>query len=246
MPNILITGASSGIGEYLAYAYARRGYTLGLVARREDRLNEVARHCDEIGGKASIFPADVTDRIRMEEIIGDFSARFGPIDIVIANAGVGLRERLSKGDSGRINRVLAVNVLGVANTVVPVIPAMVEQRAGTIVIISSVAGFLGLPRHGTYSGSKAAVRVMADGWRYELSRYNIQISTICPGFIETPMVAKLSGLPFLVNVELAVEKIIRSIDRGRKTYVFPWPWRFLLPVIKFLPSWAVKQIYGSR
>jgi len=237
---IFITGASSGIGEHLAYAYARRGAILGLAARRIDRLNEVAETCREAGGKTFTYELDVRDEEAAKRVTHQFLKDAGGIDIVIANAGIGGKDQLGSGDPAHINRILSTNILGVTNIVVPFIPTMKNNRSGNIVIISSVAGFRGLIAHGGYSGSKAAVRIMAESWRFNLARFDIRVTTICPGFIDTPIVDNRSFLPFLMKADLAAEKIIRAINRGKKTYIFPWQWRIVVPILRIIPDWMIK------
>jgi hypothetical protein len=244
---IFITGASSGIGEHLAYAYAQPGALLGLAARRLDRLQQVAEQCRARGAQTLVYEWDVRDQPRGLDIARRYLDETGGIDLVIANAGIGGEDRLASGDSTAINRILTTNILGVTNTVVPFIPTLQEQRSGTVVIISSVAGFRGLPGHGGYNGSKAAVRVIADAWRLTLHRYSIRVVTICPGFLETPLVSKNRfPMPFLMPVERAAEKIVAAVARGKRTYIFPWQWRLVVPLLKILPDWIIQTFSPYR
>ncbi|MFQ6604657.1 MAG: SDR family NAD(P)-dependent oxidoreductase [Fidelibacterota bacterium] len=237
--SVFITGASSGIGEYLAYAHARRGDHIGLFARRKDKLDKIAAACRQYGVTCAVFPGDVTMEDDVKQALQSFHADRGQIDIVYANAGIGAVDPIWRGDSKEIVSLINVNVLGVIHTVYPTVPLMIKQQSGTIVVISSVAAFRGLPRHGSYSGSKAAVRAMVDGWRYDLTPNHIHIMTIHPGFIATPMVRNNSFLPFLMPVEKAADEILRAVDKKKKNYVFPWPWRLILPLLKSLPDIVV-------
>ncbi len=246
---VFITGASSGIGEHLAYVYARRGSHLGLAARRKDQLNRVADTCKKFRATVDveIYPMDVQKTKACKEAAEAFLQVTGGIDIVIANAGIGGPDHLSTGDASHINQMLITNILGVTNTVIPFIPTMTTQKSGKIVIISSVAGFRGLGGRGGYSASKAAVRIMADSWRHTLTHYGIQVSTVCPGFIETPMVGKNRfPMPFLMDVTVAAEKIVAAIERGKKTYIFPWQWRFIVPILRILPDVLIRLATYSR
>jgi len=240
---VFITGASSGIGEYLAYAYAKRGYSIGLFARRTDVLEEVKTKCESLGGSAIIFSGDVTDEAKVVTSINNFVENFGHIDILYANAGIGAADPIWKGETKDVHRVLNININGVVNTVFAATPHMVKQKSGKIAVISSVAGFRGLPRHGAYSGSKAAVRTMADGWRYDLTPNNIQITTIHPGFIKTPMVDNNGFMPFLMDVDIAAEKIINAMESGKKSYIFPWQWRLVIPFFKIVPDALINAVY---
>ena len=241
---IFISGASSGIGEYLAYAYAGRGATIGLAARREELLNKVAQKSNELGGAAHVFQVDTKDQIACKSAAEEFMAKAGGIDMVIANAGIGGHDDLMSGDATAINNIIETNVIGVTNTLMPFIPAMKEQKSGVLVNVSSIASFLRIAYHGGYAGAKVNIRHMADSWRLTLSRYNIQVTTICPGFIKTPMTAELKGMPFLLPVETAVEKIVSAIDRGKKTFVFPWQMKMMIPLLRVMPD-GLLRMFGN-
>ena len=241
---IFISGASSGIGEYLAYAYAGRGATIGLAARREELLNKVAEKSNELGGAAHVFQVDAKDQLACKSAAEKFMAQAGGIDMVIANAGIGGHDDLMSGDATAINNIIETNVIGVTNTLMPFIPAMKEQKSGVLVNVSSIASFLRIAYHGGYAGAKVNIRLMADSWRLTLSRYNIQVTTICPGFIKTPMTAELKGMPFLLPVETAVEKIVSAIDRGKKTFVFPWQMKIMIPLLRVMPD-GLLRMFGN-
>ncbi len=240
---IFITGASSGIGEHLAYHYAAQGDHLGLAARRIDLLNRVADKCRQLGGSAISYELDVTDQQACACAAQDFIQQHAGIDYVIANAGKSADDYLETGDSTRINQIQSINISGVSNTVYPFVPALIEQKSGKIVVVSSIAGVRGLPRRGGYSASKAAVKIMADGWRFSLAKHNIQVTTIYPGFIRTDMTAwRKTIMPFLMDVEPAAVLIAQAIVCGKKNYMFPWPWRILFPIIKIIPDWIVGKV----
>jgi len=241
---IFISGASSGIGEYLAYAYAGRGATIGLAARREELLNKVAQKSNELGGAAHVFQVDTKDQLACKSAAEEFMTQAGGIDMVIANAGIGGHDDLMSGDATVINNIIETNVIGVTNTLMPFIPAMKEQKSGVLVNVSSIASFLRIAYHGGYAGTKVNIRLMADSWRLTLSRYNIQVTTICPGFIKTPMTAELKGMPFLLPVETAVEKIVSAIDRGKKTFVFPWQMKIMIPLLRVMPD-GLLRMFGN-
>lgn len=239
---IFITGASSGIGKALALAYADQGAVLGLTARREKLLGAVAQECRDLGGTVQIYPLDVCDQSACQSAAESFLQTAGGIDIVIANAGLGGHDGIIDGDASVINNILSTNILGVTNTLVPFIPAMKEQRSGILVNVSSIASFLPIPFHGGYSGSKVCIRMIADAWRLTLSKYNIQITTICPGFIETPMTDDQRWMPFLLPVDKAAGKIIRAISRKKKTYVFPWQMRTFISILRPIPDSLISRV----
>jgi hypothetical protein len=238
---VFITGASSGIGEYVAYAYAKRKAVLGLVARRVDQLNNVAEKCKKLGGTATVYALDVSSAEKCKKAAQDFLEENGGIDIVFANAGISGIDDLGTGESATINRILITNILGVTNATIPFLPAMRAQGSGHVVVVSSVAGYRGLVGRGGYSGSKAAIRTMANGWRYSLTRAGIHITTICPGFVATPLV-KSNTFPmlFILDPETAAEKILNAIQRKVKTFIFPWPYKIIIPLLKIIPSWLIR------
>lgn len=245
---VFITGASSGIGEHLAYAYARRGAILGLAARRQNLLEEVRDRCRDSGAKeVYIYSLDVTDEKQCQSSIAEFVSHVSVVDIVIANAGIGGRESIMEGDPSGINRVFRTNLLGVTNTVIPFLPTLKEQQSGQIAIISSVAGLRGLPDRAGYSGSKAAVRLAADAWRKRLRFHGISITTIIPGFIDTPLTRKNRfPMPFLMDPDEAAEAMVRAIAKRKKQFILPWPWRLLAPIIKAVPEFVINWAYAPQ
>ncbi|MEE8479494.1 MAG: SDR family NAD(P)-dependent oxidoreductase, partial [Candidatus Neomarinimicrobiota bacterium] len=236
--NIFITGASSGIGEYVAYEYAKQGATIGLAARRNERLQIVSTKCKELGGVPIIYETDVSNQVTTKKAIDDFISKSGGIDIVIANAGISGKVAMDKGDSYEINRMLSTNILGVTNTVLPALPTMINQQSGRVVIVSSIAGFRGLPGRSSYSASKVAVRFMANSWRPSFTKDGLSITTICPGFIDTDLTSKHKyHMPFLMNVEVFAKKMVNAVENKKKTYIAPWQWRLIIPIIKIVPEW---------
>lgn len=241
--NVFISGASSGIGESLAYYYAQKGATIGFAARRQDRLKSVEEKVKELGGNPISFTLDVANQDEVQKVADIFLEQSGGIDIVIANAGVGGTDKLSSGDASTINKILSINILGVTNTVIPFIPAMKEQKAGQICIISSIAGTRGLIGHGGYSGAKAAVRVIGDSWDYSLSRHNISTTVVFPGWIATEMTAGHTfKMLFLMDSETAAGKIAKAIEKGKRKYTLPWQWNFIVPIFRILPRWLIKLV----
>ena len=242
---IFITGASSGIGEALAIEYAKRGAILGLCARRTEKLNDVANKCKELGAKeVLVYTLDVTDESQSTKIAKQFSDHVQEIDIVIANAGVAYSDKISSGDPSQINKVISTNVIGVTNTIIPFIPKMKETNSGKIVIISSIASFRPIAFHGGYSSSKAAVRMLADSWRMALKKYNIQLTSICPGFIVSEMTdVNKFPMPFLLQTDDAARKMVKAIDKGKKTYILPWQYKTIIYLTRWLPTPLYYKIF---
>src|SRR4051812_10637959 len=231
---VVITGASSGIGAALAHEYARRGATLGLVARRADALQGLQR---ELPCLVSIYAVDVRDAAAVSAAARDFQARHGAADIVIACAGVSvgtLTERAQ--DRDVFQEVFDTNVMGMVNTFAPFIASMRDARAGTLVGIASVAGFRGIPGSGAYSASKAAAINYLESLRVELRGSGIAVVTLCPGFVATPMTQKNPyRMPFLLQPEQAAPRMVRAIARRPRVVVIPWQMGVVAAVLKFLP-----------
>ena len=249
MKKVFITGASSGIGKALALAYAKRGYSVGLTARREDILQDVAQACEKLGGIPFVYQLDVQDAEKCKSVADQFMADTGSIDIAIANAGIGGDDGLFSGDSNQINTILSTNILGVTNTLIPFIPAMKAQNSGALVCISSVASFMPLPFHGGYSSSKIAIRMIFDSWRPTLQKYMIKTVSICPGFVDTPIVKGSARRFPMKSAEDAAEQFLKVIDLGYSTYIYPWPYRILVLIVQLTPerfyNWLIKKMFGK-
>ena len=235
---IVITGASSGIGQALALRYAAKGYRLGLLGRDVGRLTAVADQCRAQGADVRAATIDVTAREKMAEWLRDFD-RAGSVDILIANAGMlsGIEPGRHIEDAEVSRHLIETNVLGVLNTVHPLLPVMLERRSGHIVIVSSVAGFLPLPPMPSYSASKSAVLNYGLALRAELRRGGVRVSVVCPGYVEGPMTDQIRGAtPFLISATEAAEKIDYGISRNRAIIAFPWFFALFLRLLGGLPD----------
>lgn len=247
--HILITGASSGIGAALARAYARDGMLLSLTARNQARLEDVAAQCRSAGAETEWRTIDVSEGAALSAWIVDCDMR-APIDMIIANAGVG-GERVIAGSAGEplsvAHDIVATNILGVANTVVPMLPRFVARAKGHIALMSSLAAFMGLPQAPLYSASKAAVRVYGQALRRLLAPKSIKVTVICPGFVDTPMSASLGrNRPFLWNTERAALRIIAGLARGEPEIVFPWQLAALTRLVSALPAPLLDTLLARR
>jgi len=222
--SILITGASSGIGQALAYSYAQSGSTLFLSGRDHNRLNETLTECREHGVGAEAETIDVQDRAAMATWISDADRR-NPLDLVIANAGIsGGSGGIGGEDEEQARDIFAVNLAGVLNTVLPAISAMKARGNGQIAIMSSLAGFRGLPGAPAYSASKVAVRAYGEALRGALAEDGIQVSVVCPGFVESRITAANTyAMPFLMSSAKAAKIIRRGLERNQARIAFPWP-----------------------
>jgi len=231
--SILITGASSGIGAALAVCYAAPGVYLALTGRNASRLTEVADDCRQRGATVDAETIDVADREVMSAFVRSVDQAHA-LDLVIANAGVD-----SSGFDGdaRYYGVLDVNLNGVINTFLPVLEPMRARRRGQIALVSSLAGFRGMPTTPVYCASKAAVRVLGEGLRGRLSGVGIEVSVITPGFVDSRITegSKLP-MPFKWSAPRAAETIRRRLARNVGRIAFPWPMHFAAWLIAALPT----------
>jgi len=243
--SVFISGASTGIGEALARYYAAPGRLLGLLARREVLLRDVGTACRRQGAEVAIYPADVTDAGAMEAATGAFLSHAGQVDLVVANAGISLRDEEVTNVVDLTERVMDVNFLGTIRTLAPFIPSMERNGSGSLVAISSVAGFRGLPDAGGYCASKAAVSVWMESLRVRLHG-RVHVMTVCPGFVATPMTkANPFPMPWLVSADRAAELIARAIERRRSVYTFPRQMKLLMGVVRVLPPWLFDPILAA-
>lgn len=233
---VFITGASSGIGQALAEHYAKEGAIIGLAARRKDRLNTLQA---SLTSETITYALDVRDVAALEAAAHDFIARFGAPDIVIANAGVSagtLTE--NKEDINTFKGVIDINLLGMVHTFQPFIASMKQAGNGSLVGIASVAGIRGLPGAGAYSASKAAVISYLESLRVELSVDWINVTTIAPGYIKTPMTdINEYNMPFLMAPEVAAKKLARAIAKKKRFIVIPWQMGWVARLMRLLPPW---------
>jgi short-subunit dehydrogenase len=242
----LVTGASSGVGWELARQLAAEGCKVGLVARREAPLRELAARIAAAGGTAEVAVADVGHREQVETAFATVRARFGAIDLVIANAGVGrptLRDPVNMGD---VEDTFRINLMGVVYTLSAALPEMLARKTGHLVAVSSLAGYRGLPSESAYCASKAAVNVYMDGLRIHLRDTGVRVTTICPGFIKTPMTEMNKfAMPQLMTAEYAARKMIRAIRAGKKVYNFPWRLHLLVKLSRWVPDGFINWIMGD-
>lgn len=240
---VFITGASSGIGQALARQYGVAGVSIGLVARRRDELERLAAELRERGASATVYTADVTDTDAMRQAAHDFAERAAGVDRVIANAGIGIPDTLRDGDAAAVARLMAVNVVGTTNTIVPFIPILLRQGSGTLAAVSSMAGHRAWPHRAAYSASKAAVITFMDALRMQLVNTGVHAMTLCPGYVHTPLTAPLRHkLPFVLEAEEAARLMVRGIEQKRKTYTLPWQMELLRPLMVNAPEWLLRGV----
>jgi short-subunit dehydrogenase len=238
----VITGASSGIGWALAKALAAHECRVGLVARRLDKLETLAAEIRQAGGTCALAAADVVERLPLLDAIRGLGKELGPIDLLVANAGVGAPTHLNPLNIEQVERMFQVNVLGVIYSIEAVLPEMLERKRGHLAAVSSLAAYKGLPGESAYCASKAAVNTYMEGLRIQLRPRNIAVTTICPGFVKTPMTEPFEfKMPFVMDAEKAARKIVKALARRRKVYDFPWQLSLMMKVTRCLPDWIMAR-----
>ena len=243
--NVFLTGASSGIGAALAVEFARRGATLGLVARRRDALEALAA---SLPGRHHCHPVDVTDKDALIAAAAAFEKASGGADLVIANAGisVGVLTEYYE-DLDAFGDVLATNVLAMAYTFHPFITPMRGRGRGTLVGIASVAGIRGLPGSEAYCASKAAAISYCESLRVELRRTGIKVVTIAPGFVRTPLTSKNPyRMPFLMEPEDFARHAVDAMLAGASYRVIPWQMGLVAKLLRVLPNALFDRAFGNR
>lgn len=232
--HVLVTGASSGLGAALARLYAGPGVRLSLTARDAARLAAVADECRAAGAEVvATAGLDVTDREPLTAWV-DAADEAVPVDLAIANAGV------SGGGAGTATGsavpILTTNVFGVVNTVEPLVPRMVARGRGQIALMASLAGFSGTAQAPAYGASKAAVRVWGEGLRARLAQAGVVVSTVCPGFVATPLTAANPfPMPLLMPADRAARIVARGLASGRARVAFPLPLYLAARLVAALP-----------
>lgn len=243
---VFLTGASSGIGEGLAAALAKKGAVIGLLARRRDMLDKLKIRCEKAGGTARVFACDVTDADAVAAAAAEFLHEFEHIDVLIANAGIGGNNRETRDlQPIAVKKVIDINLLGAVNSVHAVLPAMLKRGSGHIVAISSLAGFRGLPKSAAYSASKAGMTAFFESVRLDVKHQGVDVTIIQPGFIKTPLTSgRDAKMPFLMELDDAIPHFIRAIERKKRFAAFPWQLATVVRAGKFMPSWLYDRIAG--
>jgi short-subunit dehydrogenase len=239
---VIITGASSGIGEALARELSRQNWSVGLIARRQQQLDALAAEIRNAGGTVSIAVADVADRNQISAAIERLRAELGQVDLLIANAGLGKPDGLCPFSLDDMEQMIRVNLLGVMYSIDAVLPDMLERRQGHIAGISSSGAYEGMPGSAAYCASKAAVNTFLEGLRIQLREYGIPVTTICPGFVRTPMTAaNRFHMPWLLDADVAARRIVSALNRKRKVYNVPWQTALLVKSLRWLPDWFIAR-----
>jgi short-subunit dehydrogenase len=233
----MITGASSGLGRGMALEIAARGGHLALLARREDLLNEIVDEAKQrFRVKAVFATADVRDAKAVRAAADGFR-KLGPIDVLIANAGIGTADHAVSLTPEHAANVISINVLGAVNSVAAVLPEMVERKHGRLVAISSLAAYRGLAKSAAYCASKAALTAYFESLRIDLRHTGVGVTIIHPGFIKTDLTAgRHAKMPYLMELDYGVKKIVSAIEKEKKIYAFPWQLATIVRTSMLMPA----------
>src|SRR5947207_3344128 len=232
---ILITGAGSGIGRQLAVTLAAEGAAVAAIDLRAELLSALI--ADMAGKKLACAVGDVTDRTSLKAAVKEVESKLGPVDILIANAGIGLENSALNFRGEDFEAQIRVNLIGVANSVEAVLPGMIERRRGHLVAMSSLASYRGLPLMAGYCASKSGVNALFESLRLELAPFGIDTTIVCPGWIKTPLTANIGvPKPNMLDLEVAVRVIVDTIRRRRLYHAFPRTPRLQVRLLRWLPS----------
>jgi NAD(P)-dependent dehydrogenase (short-subunit alcohol dehydrogenase family) len=232
-----VTGASSGIGRQLAIDLARSGWRVAVTARSADSLEELERLSDALSGSIHAFPGDVTETASMQETCQVIERRFGAIALLVANAGIYLPQDGLNGDVEAYRKSFDVNLMGTVNVLLPVIAHMKTAGRGQIAVVSSVAGYGGLPTSAAYGATKAGLINLVESLKFDLDPAGIRLQLICPGFVDTPATrSNPFPMPYLVSVEAAAAEIVAGLRHPTRFEIaFPAPFVRRLKLLQLLP-----------
>ena len=238
---IWITGGSTGIGRALAIKFASKGWNVAVSARRVELLNELSNSYENI----SAFPLDVTDKTKCKEVFNEIKNKFENIDICFFSTGTWNPKKEKDIDVDQMEEVFKVNFFGTVNSIKAVEEYFRNKKSGIITIVSSIAGYRGLPNSTGYGPSKSALNNLAESLYFDFKRYNVRICLVSPGFIKTPMTDKNDfKMPFLKTAEYAAERIFEGLTKTNQFEIhFPKQLTLILKFLKILPnSWYLSLV----
>lgn len=235
---IFLTGASGGLGEGMARAFARRGHAMVLTARRTDAIEALVPHLERAGAaQVLVRRLDVTDYDSVPRVMREAADALGGLDVVIANSGVGGPTPAGRGTFAKARTMIETNLIGAIATVDAAVEIFLAQGRGQVVGVTSVAGVRGLPTGGAYSASKAGLSRYLEAVRAEVAGRGIVVTDLAPGYIDTAINRDLKSRPFVVTAEKGTEEMVARIEAAATfAYVPFFPWAFVAPLLKMLPT----------
>jgi short-subunit dehydrogenase len=231
MRSVFITGGTTGIGMELAKFYARNGWKVGVCGRERSKFLASFQMSDNV----NFYQVDVANRAELKAAVADFSRTIG-LDLLIANAGIGYKLKTKVPDFELSYKMIHINLLGVMYAFEAALDVMIPSGKGHLVAISSIAGYNGLPGVSAYSATKGAVQKYCESLHLDLREFNINVTTVCPGFVETPLTAaNHHPMPFMVKAPRAAELIARAIEKKKMIYAFPFFFATIVRLLGLLP-----------
>lgn len=243
---VLITGASSGIGEAVAKKFAQEGALLALTARRKEILDKLIKNL-EVKTRAASYKCDVTNLDEIKSVYRQVKIDFGKVDIAVLNSGVSFRSGIKDFSSEKAKLIFDTNVMGIINFVEVLLPDFINERNGVIVGVSSLADSRGFPKSGFYCASKAAATIFLESLRVELKPFNVKVITVRPGFVKTPMTDKNEFfMPFLMEPDKAAEIIVNGIKKDKKRIQFPLAISLAVRFLRIIPDSVFEYLASSE
>lgn len=231
-----VTGAGTGIGRGIARRLAEDGWTVAASARTARDLDSLAA---EVPGRITAFQLDVTDATACEETGKSIEASLGPVELAVLNAGSYFPTTANNFSVENFRKTVDLNLMGVVNCMGPIVPLMVARRSGHIAAMGSQTAFVGLPTAASYGATKAALNSMVEAFRPDFEQFGVTMTVINPGFVKTPATDKNRfPMPFLMDVDTAVDHIMRGLDSRRFAINFPWQMTLGTKLLHALPAWA--------
>ncbi|GAC1378808.1 MAG: SDR family oxidoreductase [Aquirhabdus sp.] len=242
--NVVITGASSGIGEALAERFASQGYNLGLAARSVDKMDLLAEKLlQQYSVRIETVSLDVNDDASIPTVLEDLAKRLGSIDILVANAGIAGSRRSGSGDLTIDKAIFQTNLIGAIATLDAATKIFLAQGHGHLVGMSSVSAFTPMPKSAAYSASKAALTNYMNAMRLELAGNNIAVTVIHPGFINTSLAPKMDKYPFVINSDVAAKQMVHAIERKQTNPIIPaLPWKGVKALFQIMPDSLMSMV----
>jgi short-subunit dehydrogenase len=241
---VVVTGASSGIGKALAEYLVGQGAKVGLIARRQDVLEQITAALAAPVDRVAWACADVTDQAATAAAIKRLEQQLGSCEVMIANAGIYHKTDVMNFDAASQNAVIATNVQGVINSIGAVLPGMIERKQGHLVAVSSIAAMIGLPAAGTYSASKAALVTLFQSLRVDLHPLGVKATVVAPGFVDTPIITdeERATVKDLLTAQQAALRICNAIERDRALDWFPWQTWLVCRLLSLAPSGLYRRL----